>query len=112
MIISYSGLRSLSWPFVIIFTLAWNALMFLSIWMNGGMGPYKNGPALIVTGITCILASAVSFAIVFSESWRRLVTAEKRVHFYKPSVFVFIGILTALIGIQAIIWSVFKIGVA
>ena len=95
-------LMALSWPFGLSFLVIWNALMWYSRWLNGGPGVYHNPTALAVAGATCLLGSAVWFGVVLSPTVRRLATAKHRQHYYEPDLFVFVGGVSAAIGVAAI----------
>ena len=96
--ISIRGLRSLSWPFVIGFVTIWNALNYLAMRLNGGPGMYEDPRALAVLATTCLITSALSFGIVTWPGVRSLATAEKRLKYFDPSPFLFIGAVTGLMG--------------
>ena len=96
--ISTRGLRSLSWPFIICFVVVWNALNLLAVWLNGEWGVYRDPRALIVLAVTCLSTSLLSFGIVFVPGMRNLVTAERRLQYYEPVPFLFIGAAAGLMG--------------
>ncbi len=99
--ISTRGLRSLSWPFVVGFVVVWNALNFLALWLNGGWGKmYEDPRAFIVLAVTSLSTSLLSFGIVLIPSLRDLVTAERRLHYYEPLPFLFIGTVAGLMGVS------------
>lgn len=89
------GLLSLRISFAVSFLVAWNVGCFYA--RNLGAPSTREG--LAVGGATCLLTAAIAAGIVYSESFRKLVTAPARRERYHPSIFVFLGIIAGFIGV-------------
>jgi len=102
--ISTKGLRSLSWPFAIGFVIVWNALNLLALWLNGGWGKmYEDPRSFIVLAVACLSTTLLAYGIVLVPSFRDLVTAEHRLHYYEPLPFLFIGTVTGVMGVSLLL---------
>ena len=102
--VSWDGIRCLSWPFVIGFVLVTNIPIIIIRTLNQSwLMPVQDPLDFIVTGGLMVFTSLLAFGIVYSPRLRGLVTAEERIDRYDPQPFRFIGGLTAVLGVVAIV---------
>ena len=88
-----------------------SAVVFIVMWNVGllsarSLGAPFSQPGLIVGGLTGLATAACAIAIVKSSPFRRLALHPSRLHLYRPGFFVFIALVTGLIGVAWMVGGV------
>jgi hypothetical protein len=101
------GIKSLKVSVIISLVLIWNALIFYSVYLNGGMifQKYSNNSAKYVMVINYGIIFMFSFLVVIYEPFRNKVISEKRKNYYSPFDFCIIGLLMIIFTTHSIIYQ-------
>jgi hypothetical protein len=87
--------------------IAWNALGFWGVRLNGGMGRIHKPDAVAVFALACGLLSVFFLAGIVNRSIRDLIAAESRRHLYKASGW---GLLAAIPGLMGLLFLATLLG--
>jgi len=79
----------------VVFLVAWNAGLFFARFLGA---PFTRS-GLIAGGLVAFGTAVCAVAIVKSQRFRQFTLQPSRIHMYKPGIFLFIALITGLIGV-------------
>jgi hypothetical protein len=88
--------------FAVSFVLAWNGMMIVGIWLNGGMGRIHSPAALVVVGLAALSIPCILFAAATHDFFRQLVFRPKTNLAEIGSDLLILGSIGGLLGIGAL----------
>lgn len=99
---SWRGFTALKWQVGVGFILVWNALTSTAMRLNGDSGQFVDRRAYAVVAVATFGAAAFCALILWSSSFRNLVTSEHRRDRYEPGPHVTVLVAAALLGLSAL----------
>jgi hypothetical protein len=81
------------------YVVAWNAVMLVAIWLNGGMGRFRSSEAMLVAAFACLVTTVLASTVMLSGRVREFVLAPTRRDQYEPGPYFTIAVVAAALGI-------------
>lgn len=99
---SLLALSSIRWQVVAISVVVWNLLMLAAMRLNGWRSRFEDPRSIAVVGLACFAMATFAALVVWSPSFRNLVTSARRRQYYEPSPFALIFVVSSLAGAAAV----------
>jgi len=99
---SLLALTSIRWQIIAIFVIVWNLSSLAAMRLNGWDNRFEDPRSLAIVGLSSFALAIFAALVLWSPSFRNLVTSARRRQFYDPSPFVLILIVSSFLGAAAV----------
>ncbi len=83
---------------IITWLLAWNLILGIAIFINGGLGPINNPTSAYTVALVLIFTSIFCFYLVYSCDFQKMMLHPTRKANYDSWPFILIGSITLILG--------------
>jgi hypothetical protein len=97
------ALTSIKWQVAVLAIASWNLLFLLAMRLNGWRNRFEDPGSLAIVALACLALATFSGLVLWSTSFRNLVTSDGRRHLYEPAPFVLLLVLGSLLGVLSVL---------
>ena len=99
---SLLALTSIKWQVIAMFVIVWNLFMLAAMRLSGWGNRFEDPRSIAIVGVACFAMATFAALVIWSSSFRNLVTSARRRQYYDPSPVVLILVVSSLSGAAAV----------